>query len=85
MSAEEKAKLVLTLKEMFHDVSIGLGGYLAGIELEFIRESNHIIIGVFTAVLCCAAVHYAKKLLKLIDNLAAMGRDKVVNYFKSKK
>jgi hypothetical protein len=67
MTQEAKEKLFSTLRELGGDASIGLGGYWLSFKLDWNQEIPHIIVGLITALFCCAGVHYLKKLLKWID------------------
>ncbi len=56
-----------TLKEVGYDVTIGVTGYLAAIQFNWTEEAGHMITGLISALVCCAGVHYFKKLLQWID------------------
>jgi hypothetical protein len=67
MSAEEKARLILNIKEFFHDASIGIVSAIVSFQIDWNTEIPKIIEGLLVALVCCAGVHYFKKLLKWID------------------
>jgi hypothetical protein len=56
------------IEQFKFDVTIGLGGYLLAIQVNWIEQAEHILTGLVTALVCCAGVHYLKKLLSFIDN-----------------
>ncbi len=56
------------IDELSFDIPVGVAGYTAAIELEWIKEFvNHIGLGLFSALVCCAGVHYFKKFLIWFD------------------
>lgn len=60
-------KIYSFLKELGFDVPVGIFGYIAAIQFHWIQEAQHIFTALLTALVCCAGVHYLKKLLVLID------------------
>lgn len=61
----------MTLKQhllnFLYEASIGVTGYIAAVQFNFIEEAAHWIGAIITAVSCYAAVHYFKKLVKWFD------------------
>lgn len=67
MQNHEAKGMFSIIKEIGSDVTIGTIGYFAAIELNWIQEAQHIVLGLISALVCCAGVHYFKKLLVWLD------------------
>lgn len=57
----------MTLKEIGFDATVGIGSYLVILKLDWLTESQHVITGLVTAIVCVVGVHFMKKLLALFD------------------
>lgn len=55
------------VKSFFQEAGIGIMGYMAAIQLDWISEAVHWAIAVITAVSCYAGVHYFKVFAKWFD------------------
>lgn len=60
-------KLLAIGKEMGQDAAVGVGGYVAAVQFNWIPAAEHVIVGLVTALVCCAGVHYFKKVLRWFD------------------
>lgn len=75
-------KLLHLAKEFGYDVSVGTSGYLAAIYFNWINEAHHVFTALVSTLVCCAGVHYFKKVLHWFDPIIIGWKDKLIEKFK---
>lgn len=77
-------KLLHLAKEFVYDVSVGTSGYLTAIHFNLINEAHHVITALMTTLVCCAGVHYFKKVLQWFDKSIPEWKNKFITWIKKK-